>query len=60
LIIVWAINRKTIYFGICIAENKPKVTISLKRGIIGSITKEKVELAANLLKEAVLVYTKAK
>jgi len=53
-IIVWALNRKTMHFGIYIGENKPMVTISMKRGIINSLDINKFEQAANMLKNIVL------
>jgi hypothetical protein len=54
LLIVYALNKKIIHFGIYIGENTPMVTITMKRGIIGSIDKDKFELAASALNEAVL------
>jgi len=54
LIIIYIINRKTLYIGIYIGENKPFLTIIMKRGIIDSIDKEKFEFAVNMLKKTVL------
>ena len=53
LLIVYAINKKSIHFGIYIGENKPIVSIAMKRGIIGSIDINKFESAANALNKAV-------
>jgi len=54
LIIIWAINRKTIKFSIYTGENTPLRTITLKRGIIGSIDDEKFNSAVNALNKTVL------
>jgi ABC-type dipeptide/oligopeptide/nickel transport system permease component len=54
MIIVWALNRKSMHFGIYIGENKPMVTITMKRGIINSLDMSKFEQAANMLKKTVL------
>jgi len=53
-IVVWALNRKTMHFGIYINENAPMVTIKMKRGIIDSIDLNKFENAARILNEIVL------
>jgi hypothetical protein len=60
LLIVWALNRKTMHFGIYIGENKPMITLTMKRGIIDSIDINKFESAAHVLNKAVLENTKAK
>ena len=54
LLIVYGLNKRTIHFGIYIGENKPMVSITMKRGIIGSIDKAKFESAAIALNKAVL------
>ena len=54
LILFFAFNRKAIHFGIYIGENKPMVTITMKKGIIDSIDTNKFESAANALNKAVL------
>jgi hypothetical protein len=59
-IIIYVLNKKTIHFGVYIGENKPMVTITMKRGIIGSIDINKFESAARALNKAVLENTKAK
>jgi hypothetical protein len=59
-IIVYVQNRKTMYFGICVCENKPLITISMKRGIINSIDDEKFEMAVKTFNEVVLTNIKAK
>lgn len=58
LLIVYALNRKTIHLGIYIGENKPIITLSMKRGIIGSIDKNKFESAASALNVSVLANKK--
>ena len=54
LLIVYALNKKTIHLGIYIGENKPMVTITMKRGIINSLDINKFEQATNMLKKIVL------
>jgi len=54
LLIVYALNRKTIHLGIYIGENKPMITLSMKRGIIGSIDINKFESAVSVLNKSVL------
>ena len=54
LLIVYVLNRKTIHLGIYIGENKPMITLSMKRGIIGSIDINKFESAASALNKSVL------
>jgi len=54
LLIVYVLNKKSIYFGIYIGENKPMLTVSMKRGIIGSIDINRFESAASALNKAVL------
>lgn len=53
-IIVWALNRKSIHFGIYIGENKPMVTITMKGDMINSMDINKFEQAADMLKKTVL------
>jgi hypothetical protein len=53
-IILYVLKGRTIHFGIYIGENKPMVSITMKRGIIGSIDKAKFESAADALNKAVL------
>jgi len=53
-------KRKTIHFGINIGENKPMITIAMKKGIIDRIDNEKFEAAANLLNRFVLANAVAK
>jgi len=53
-------KSKTIHFSINIGENRPMVTIAMKKGIIDSIDKEKFEAAANLLNRFVLANAVAK
>jgi hypothetical protein len=48
------IKKKTIHFGIYLYENKPMLTLTLKKGIINSIEKETFEAAANTLNRIVL------
>jgi len=54
------IKSKTIHFSIYIGENRPMVTIAMKKGIINSINNEKFEAAANLLNRFVLANAVAK
>jgi hypothetical protein len=54
ILIVYSLNKKTIHFGIYTGENRPMVTITMKRGIIGSIDITKFESAVNALNKAVL------
>jgi hypothetical protein len=60
MIIVWALNRKTMHFGIYVNENAPMVTIKMKRGIINSLDLNKFESSAKVLTEIILNNTKAK
>jgi hypothetical protein len=48
------IKKKTIHLGIYINENKPMISIVLKKGIINSIDNETFEAAANTLNRIVL------
>jgi hypothetical protein len=54
------LKKKTIHFGIYINENKPMLTLTLKKGIINSIEKETFEAAANTLTRIVLANAIAK
>jgi len=54
LIIVWALNRKTLNFGIYVNENSPMVSIIMKRGIINSLDLNKFESSAKFLTDIVL------
>jgi len=60
LIIIWVLNRRTLYFSINVNENSPFVTIKMKRGIINSIDLNKIESAANTLTDIVLKNTGTK
>jgi hypothetical protein len=48
------LKKKTIHLGIYLYENKPMITLTLKKGIINSIEKETFEAAANTLNRIVL------
>ena len=48
------IKKKSILFGVYISENKPMITLTLKKGIINSIEDEVFEAAANTLNRIVL------
>ena len=60
LIIIWALNRKALYFGLYVNENAPMVNISMKRGIIDSINPDVLESVAKILTETVLENNKIK
>ena len=60
LIIIYSLNRKILYFGICVGENKPMITIQMKRGITKSIDKTNFELAFNTINMVVLENIRAK
>jgi hypothetical protein len=53
-------KKKTIHLGIFINENKPMLTLTLKKGIINSIENETFEAAANTLNRIVLANAIAK
>jgi len=48
------LKKKTIHLGIYLYENKPFLTLTLKKGIINSIEKETFEAAVNTLNRVVL------
>jgi hypothetical protein len=48
------IKKRTMYFEIYLYENKPFITIALKKGIINSIDEETFEAAANTITRTVL------
>jgi hypothetical protein len=54
------LKKKTIHFGVYISENKPFISITLKKGIINSIGNETFEAAANTLNRIVLANAIAK
>jgi membrane protein implicated in regulation of membrane protease activity len=54
------LKKRTMYFSIFISENKPFLTITLKKGIINSIEKETFEAAVNTLNRIVLANAIAK
>jgi len=55
LIIIYFLNRRTLYIGIYIGENKPIVNITMKRGIINSIDKKHIETAFNMLNKNAII-----
>ncbi|MDR2543242.1 MAG: hypothetical protein LBC80_07325 [Treponema sp.] len=59
-IIIWVINRKTLYLGVSVNENAPLVIIKMKRGIINSLDLNKIESATNTLTDIVLKNAGAK
>jgi len=48
------IKKRTIHLGVYLYENKPFITLTLKKGIINSIEHETFEAAANTLNRIVL------
>jgi hypothetical protein len=54
LFLCFFLKKKTIYLGICLYENKPFISITLKKGIIKSLDDETFEAAANTLSRIVL------
>jgi hypothetical protein len=48
------IKKRTIYLDVYLYENKPFITLTLKKGIINSIEKETFEAAVNTLNRIVL------
>jgi hypothetical protein len=54
------IKKRTIYLDVYLYENKPFITLTLKKGIINSIEKETFEAAVNTLNRIVLANAIAK